>query len=405
MSRVFSACLLETSLPLVGFTLCYLTAFMAHAVLPHGLHAVLLHGLHTVLPLLAPFMGSCGFGSSIVSIYSSFSYIARVSAFTFTFFPPPYREEDFRASVEAHFTWPDRNPTPYISLFSDPRHAENWALQRDSSVKLLRIDTRLMPESCFFQLAELVRMLNLKIPKGADTHIPRAYLALHQIPDSAIVHVMNHAQIQNGEASSHLAASVVPSTVPHERAWIQRVLKYPPLRHTDFVDELSGTVGASKVVSGPNKMEVVPEHAQGVNQIFLEDYTREEEATKPAPKKTGIVRRRVRRVKPALDVESVLTEELAKYLDTCAHYVSAAGEDNPATRHGASFVGNSIRYAMDRGTVSSPTVLKIVQSAEKDLEERSTTPAGSLGVETGSTAEGCLLPELLERLMLREDSE
>jgi hypothetical protein len=33
---------------------------------------------------------------------------------------------DFKRAIEKHFTWSCRDPLPFISLFSDRKHAENW---------------------------------------------------------------------------------------------------------------------------------------------------------------------------------------------------------------------------------------------------------------------------------------
>ena len=34
--------------------------------------------------------------------------------------------DDFKRAIEKHFTWSYRDPLPFISLFSDQEHAENW---------------------------------------------------------------------------------------------------------------------------------------------------------------------------------------------------------------------------------------------------------------------------------------
>lgn len=36
---------------------------------------------------------------------------------------------EFRRAIEKHFTWSCRDPLPFISLFSDQQHAENWGLK------------------------------------------------------------------------------------------------------------------------------------------------------------------------------------------------------------------------------------------------------------------------------------
>ncbi|KAF7126146.1 hypothetical protein CNMCM5793_002568 [Aspergillus hiratsukae] len=119
-----------------------------------------------------------------------------------------YREQDvddFKSDVVKQFTWHCRDPLPFISLFSDLDHAENWGLKRpwqgdaadsnDNEWTLFVIDTKLLDSSCFFNLEDLVNGLRLEIPDKAEQHISGAYLCLHTIPAFAIVDKMDPGQV------------------------------------------------------------------------------------------------------------------------------------------------------------------------------------------------------------------
>jgi len=117
-----------------------------------------------------------------------------------------YGNNDINAlaeSVERQFNWSNRRVTPWISLFSDYDHAKNWALRSyDSDGKeftLLTVDTSRCTAVCTFKLETLRQELNLRIPHGARSHLPGCYLALHRIPDDAIVSVQTHYDICNGK--------------------------------------------------------------------------------------------------------------------------------------------------------------------------------------------------------------
>ena len=71
--------------------------------------------------------------------------------------------DEFKAAIEKQFSWSCRDPLPFISLFSDREHAENWGCERhrkDGSLKddgtLHIIDTtHLNMTTCFFKLVDL----------------------------------------------------------------------------------------------------------------------------------------------------------------------------------------------------------------------------------------------------------
>ena len=96
------------------------------------------------------------------------------------------KEKDaFRQSIVNQFTWGWRQPTPYITVFSDKKHAENWALSYSrrvgDSCKVIRIDSRELRHVYVFKLSDLQARLDFEVPVGASQHVEGAFLCLHRI--------------------------------------------------------------------------------------------------------------------------------------------------------------------------------------------------------------------------------
>jgi len=118
-------------------------------------------------------------------------------------------EDEFKQDVEKQFTWGCRDPSPFISLFSDREHAENWGQKEPWRGKLPSagsdqwslciIDTKVLGDAYFFRLSEVVEGLNLEIPKKAAQHISGAYLCLHKVPAIAIIDKISSHQVKNGK--------------------------------------------------------------------------------------------------------------------------------------------------------------------------------------------------------------
>jgi hypothetical protein len=115
---------------------------------------------------------------------------------------------NFKRSIEKHFTWSCQDPLPFISLFSDREHAENWGCREpwlknhpsEGGWTLYVIDTtELRRTTLFFKLSSLVRRLSLDIPRGAQQHIEGAHLCLHRIPPAAVVEKRTPAQVEEGK--------------------------------------------------------------------------------------------------------------------------------------------------------------------------------------------------------------
>lgn len=115
---------------------------------------------------------------------------------------------DSKRSIEKSFTWSCRDPSPFISLFSDREHAENWGCREpwlgnhrtEGGWTLYVIDTtESRRTTLFFNFSSLVRGLSLDIPERAQQHVEGAYLSLHRIPPAAVIEERTPAQVEEGE--------------------------------------------------------------------------------------------------------------------------------------------------------------------------------------------------------------
>ncbi|KAK5737579.1 hypothetical protein LTR17_006626 [Elasticomyces elasticus] len=119
-----------------------------------------------------------------------------------------YNEKDiegFRQSVINQFTWKIKNhvKTPYVSVFVDREHAENWARRMgestsSSEIKLFIIDTSLLSTQTVYRLETLVKRLNIcenELEAAAWQHEYGAHMVLHHIPLKAIKESRDFGQI------------------------------------------------------------------------------------------------------------------------------------------------------------------------------------------------------------------
>lgn len=105
-------------------------------------------------------------------------------------------DDEFKRDIVKQFTWGCDDPIPFISLFSDPEHAENWGLKQPWIGKrrhlsrdnwaLYVIDTTQLEDAYFFRLSYLVAELELELPDKANQHIGGTYLCLYNIPAAAV---------------------------------------------------------------------------------------------------------------------------------------------------------------------------------------------------------------------------
>ncbi|KAH8802520.1 hypothetical protein F5884DRAFT_860883 [Xylogone sp. PMI_703] len=112
---------------------------------------------------------------------------------------------ELKQVVEAHLDWWNRQPSCFLSVFSDERHARNWAKQRErtsSQVYIYQIDTRNLPTDAYPLDLDLMKVrLSITNP---STH---ELLFLHRIPAQAIVGKTDLGEIFEKEADAkHYAA-------------------------------------------------------------------------------------------------------------------------------------------------------------------------------------------------------
>jgi hypothetical protein len=117
---------------------------------------------------------------------------------------------DLKRAIEKQFTWSCRDPLPFISLFSNREHAENWGCKEpwrrndssEGSWALHVISTiELRNTHNFFRLRDLMEKLSLDIPERAEQHIQGAFICLHRIPVTAIVERRTPTEVEEGEYS------------------------------------------------------------------------------------------------------------------------------------------------------------------------------------------------------------
>ncbi|KAI1912160.1 hypothetical protein LOZ65_006034 [Ophidiomyces ophidiicola] len=125
-------------------------------------------------------------------------------------------ENELKRDIVKQFTWGCRDALPFISLFSDREHAENWGSKQPWRGKMLDdgsggtwnlfiIDTKLLDTRGLFRLEDLVKALGLELPTKAEQHIKGAYLCLHTIPESAIVEKLDPDQVQSDRYDRYLS--------------------------------------------------------------------------------------------------------------------------------------------------------------------------------------------------------
>ncbi|KAK2750644.1 hypothetical protein FQN57_002715 [Myotisia sp. PD_48] len=125
-----------------------------------------------------------------------------------TFDPPP------KDALERHLTW-DPSPSPYISLFSDEKHAENWMLKRakrsgGENCRIIEVDVEKLNKKHIFYAYELVHEHSLDVPPEIMPSIRGEYLVLGHIPSSAIIGSRTASEV--AKARSITLARFIPHT-------------------------------------------------------------------------------------------------------------------------------------------------------------------------------------------------
>ncbi|KAF2007551.1 hypothetical protein P154DRAFT_614877 [Amniculicola lignicola CBS 123094] len=112
---------------------------------------------------------------------------------------------DFKQAIVNQFTWSCRASLPFISLFSDREHAENWGRKEpwrghkglSDDWSLLVIDTtKLKNRNPFFKLSDWLEELDLDLPVRASQQIRGAFLCLHHIPIEAIIEKSSPGEVK-----------------------------------------------------------------------------------------------------------------------------------------------------------------------------------------------------------------
>jgi hypothetical protein len=92
--------------------------------------------------------------------------------------------------LHEHFLWTSSYPSPFISVFTDEDHARNWAtgLVRKNAgyvCDIYRINPFQLGGNAVFDASELVRRLDIELPKAARSQAQNEYLVLRSIPAEA----------------------------------------------------------------------------------------------------------------------------------------------------------------------------------------------------------------------------
>lgn len=89
--------------------------------------------------------------------------------------------------VQLAFTWCSGSASPFINVFSERRHAENWAQAWGKDERrVYQINTAELGDVKVFKLFDLIQYFELKLAGGATQHKEGAYLCLNRIPIEAV---------------------------------------------------------------------------------------------------------------------------------------------------------------------------------------------------------------------------
>ncbi|KAL2255625.1 hypothetical protein VTK26DRAFT_2985 [Humicola hyalothermophila] len=89
---------------------------------------------------------------------------------------------DLKNAVQNHINWRSRQPSCFLSVFTDADHAHNWAWKTRAPVRIYEIKTDSLPASTYILDVEvIVKTLNIDYRYSANE-----LLILHRIPLSAI---------------------------------------------------------------------------------------------------------------------------------------------------------------------------------------------------------------------------
>ena len=114
-------------------------------------------------------------------------------------------EDEFKDLVAKAFIWGSDVPSPFIKVFSEKDHAENWALKwldvEDERCSLLTIESCQLDSVKVFKVSTLVNNLGINLPDGALQHKKGAYLCVHRIPARAVCTSESLSSIEASEVT------------------------------------------------------------------------------------------------------------------------------------------------------------------------------------------------------------
>lgn len=165
-----------------------------------------------------------------------------------------YMDRDsFRDSIINAFWNGDHRPSPYIFVFSDESHAENWARAMhhkytaggsDFNFWIFTLDASRLDSTAVFRLSTLAHNLDITLSEGAQQHNEGAYLCMHKIAATSVVSIEDKStvlarKIHIGECRQSLTKAGRPR---REVDWDSydgpSNQKWRP--GTDWVDDLHG---------------------------------------------------------------------------------------------------------------------------------------------------------------------
>jgi hypothetical protein len=93
-------------------------------------------------------------------------------------------DADFIPAVENHIYW-RREPTPFISVFLEERHARNWARSMANGREYEIMEIALRKTGVKYQVKDLLEKLWI-VPREVEPHFEDEVLVVNEIPASAI---------------------------------------------------------------------------------------------------------------------------------------------------------------------------------------------------------------------------
>lgn len=129
---------------------------------------------------------------------------------------------DFGGAVEDHLCWRKHYDSPFISVFGNKQHAENWALDwskrhHDKICQVFEIKASKLVRSYIFSAHEIRENLPLQVSEKAEASIKDEYLICYRIPAQAIAGYRDTEDIKQGTSLFFLKIRDMSTNSPAER--------------------------------------------------------------------------------------------------------------------------------------------------------------------------------------------